>query len=54
MQKFPFIDLFKSAVHVSGDVFAHPQEQIVASRWLLTPLHRRLCDVTPECENPET
>jgi hypothetical protein len=27
MQKFPFIDLFKSAVHVSGDVFAHPPEQ---------------------------
>jgi hypothetical protein len=27
MQQFPFIDLFKSALHVSGDVFAHPQEQ---------------------------
>jgi hypothetical protein len=27
MQPFPFIDLFKSALHVSGDVFAHPQEQ---------------------------
>jgi hypothetical protein len=27
MQQFPFIDLFKSALHVSGDVFAHPQEK---------------------------
>jgi hypothetical protein len=27
MQQFPFIDLFKSALHVSGDVFAHLQEQ---------------------------
>jgi hypothetical protein len=27
MQQFPFIDLFKSAVHVSGDVFSHLQEQ---------------------------
>jgi hypothetical protein len=27
MQQFPFIDLFKSALHVSADVFAHPQEQ---------------------------
>jgi hypothetical protein len=26
MQQFPFIDLFKSALHVSGDVFAHLQE----------------------------
>ena len=23
---FPFINLFKSALHVSGDKFAHPQE----------------------------
>jgi hypothetical protein len=27
MQQFPFIDLFKSALHVSGTVFAHPLEQ---------------------------
>jgi O-glycosyl hydrolase len=27
MQQFPFFDLFKSALHVSGDVFAHLQEQ---------------------------
>jgi hypothetical protein len=27
MQKHLFIDLFKSALHVSGNVFAHLQEQ---------------------------
>jgi hypothetical protein len=27
MQQIPFIDLFKSALHVLGDVFAHPKEQ---------------------------
>jgi hypothetical protein len=27
MQQFHIIDLFKSALHVSGDVFAHFQEQ---------------------------
>jgi hypothetical protein len=27
MQEFPFIDLLKSALHVSGDVFTHLQEQ---------------------------
>jgi hypothetical protein len=26
MQQITFIDLFKSALHVSGDKFAHPQE----------------------------
>jgi Ser-tRNA(Ala) deacylase AlaX len=26
MQQFPFIDVFKSVLHVSGDNFAHPQE----------------------------
>jgi hypothetical protein len=32
MQQFAFIDLFKSALHVSGDVFAHPQEQFNCTR----------------------
>jgi hypothetical protein len=27
LQQFPFIDIFKSALHVSGDVFAHLEEQ---------------------------
>jgi len=30
MQQIPFIDLFKSAVHVSGDKFAHPQEHFLS------------------------
>jgi len=25
---FPFINLFNSALHVSGDKFAHPQEHV--------------------------
>jgi hypothetical protein len=29
MRQFPFIDLFKSALHVSGDIFAYLQEQFV-------------------------
>jgi len=27
MQKIPFVDLFESGLHVSGDKIAHPQEQ---------------------------
>jgi hypothetical protein len=26
MQQILFIDIFKLALHVSGDIFAHPQE----------------------------
>jgi len=29
MQQIPFIDLFKSALHVSGDKLAHPQEHFL-------------------------
>jgi hypothetical protein len=29
MQQIPFIDLFKSALHISGDKFAHPQEHFL-------------------------
>jgi hypothetical protein len=29
MQQIPFIDLFKSALHVSGDKLAHPQDKIL-------------------------
>jgi len=29
MQRIPFIDLFKSALHVSGDKLAHPQEHFL-------------------------
>jgi hypothetical protein len=28
MKQFRFIDPFKSALHVSGDNFAHPQEHL--------------------------
>jgi len=29
MPQIPFIDLFKSALHVSGDKLAHPQEHFL-------------------------
>jgi len=29
MQQIPFIDLFKSALHVSGDKLTHPQEHFL-------------------------
>jgi hypothetical protein len=29
MQQIPFIALSKSALHVSGDKFAHPQEHVL-------------------------
>jgi len=31
MQQIPFIDLFKSAVHVSCDKLAHPQEHVLTA-----------------------
>jgi hypothetical protein len=42
MQQFPFIDLFKSALHVSGDVFAHLQEKFncVTSRQQVGALYQ--------------
>jgi len=30
MQQIPFIDLFKSALHISNDKRAHPQEHFLA------------------------
>jgi hypothetical protein len=38
MQQFPYIDLFESALHVSGDNFDHPQEQFncIYSFWYNT------------------
>ena len=40
MQQIPFIDLFKSAVHVSGDKLAHPHEHFltVYSFWYNAPI----------------
>ena len=60
MQQFPFIDLFKSATHVSGDKIAHPQEHfwlyiqilvqctdIAADRW---PVHcTKICIYSQKC-----
>jgi len=28
MQQIPFIDLFKAALHISGDKLAHPQDLV--------------------------
>jgi len=36
---FSFINHFKSALHVSGDKFAHPQEHFCLYEQLLVPLH---------------
>jgi len=35
MQQIPFINLFKSALHVSGDKLAHPQEHFCLNIQLL-------------------
>jgi hypothetical protein len=39
MQQFPFIDLFKSALRISGDNFAHPQQHFncIYSFWYSAP-----------------
>jgi len=31
MQQIPFIDLIRSALHVSGDKLAHPQEHFLTA-----------------------
>jgi hypothetical protein len=41
MQQIPFIDLFKSALHVSGDKLAHPQEHfltVYTAFWYNAPI----------------
>ena len=41
MQQIPFIDLFKSALHVSGDKLAHSQEHfltVIYSFWYNAPI----------------
>ena len=37
---FPFINLFKSALHVSGDKFAYPQEHFLAVYTAFGTMHR--------------
>ena len=43
MQQSPFIDLFKSAVHVSGDKLAHPQEHFLTVYTAFGTMHRYCC-----------
>jgi hypothetical protein len=44
---FSFINLFNSALHVSGDKFAHPQEHFLTSYTALGTLHRHCCRPVP-------
>jgi hypothetical protein len=46
MQQFPFIDLFKSALHVSGDNFAHHQEHFNCIYPAFGTMHRHC--IAPE------
>jgi len=43
MQQIPFIDLFKSALHFSGDKLAHPQEHFLAVCTAFGTMHRCCC-----------
>ena len=43
MQQIPFIDLFKSALHVSGDTLARPQEHFLIIYTAFGALHRYCC-----------
>jgi hypothetical protein len=40
MQQIPFIDLFKSALYVSGDKLAHPQERFLTVYTAFGTIHR--------------
>ena len=43
MQQNLFIDLFKSALHVSGDKLAHPQEHFLILYAAFGTMHRYCC-----------
>jgi len=43
MQQIPFIDHFKSALHVSGDKLAHPQEHVLTVYTAFGTMHRYCC-----------
>ena len=43
MQQIPCIDLFKSALHVSGDKLAHPQEHFLTVYTAFGTMHRYCC-----------
>jgi hypothetical protein len=40
MQQIPFIDLFKSALHVSGDKLSHLQEHFLTVYTAFDTIHR--------------
>ena len=40
---FSFINLFKSALHVSGDKFSHPQEHLLTVYTSFGTMHRHCC-----------
>jgi len=43
MRQIPFIDLFKSALHVSSDKLAHPQEHFMTVYAAFGKMHRYCC-----------
>jgi hypothetical protein len=43
MQQIPFIDLFKTALQVSGDKLAHPQEHYLTLYTAFGTVHRYCC-----------
>ena len=47
MQQIPFIDLFKLALHVSGDKLAHPQEHVLTVYTAFGTMHRYYCRPVP-------
>ena len=44
---FSFINLFNSALHVSGDKFAHPQEQFLTVYIAFGTMNRHCCRPVP-------
>ena len=44
---FSFINLFKSALHVSGDRCAHPQEHFLTVYTAFCTMHRHCCRPVP-------
>jgi len=43
MQQIPFNDIFKSALHVSGDKLAHLQEHFLTVYTAFAKMHRYCC-----------
>ena len=45
--KFSFINFFKSALHISGDKFAHPQEHFLTIHIAFGTMDRHCCRPVP-------